>query len=318
MQPSDRHGITHIESPRARAKHLRPYDEIRYELPFGPSLPALVYADRLRNPDWSTPIHIHEYAELCYVAEGGGRFILDGVIHEARQGDVFVTKPHEVHSGVADGGGPFTLYSLGFLFEDIDGLEADFYVLGPNRIVRDGTGTVKEWWERLMAECETEAPYAKSMAKAYLSALIAQVLRLYAERGEASRPASPNVPPYIKNVLSAMHLASHPRPTIEELAKASGVSRSHLDREFKRILGIAPGEYVRQLECERAKQALRHSKRSVTEISDELGFESVQAFAMFFKRVSGLTPQAYRKSFEAGGPAGEDDEKRENRHQKKR
>jgi AraC family L-rhamnose operon regulatory protein RhaS len=294
LQP-DRPKIIHIPSPPTRAKLLLPPDEIRYELPFDPAFPNLVYVDRLHNEKWFTPMQVHDYFEICYIAEGDGWFILDGVKHGVQQGDLFVTKPHEVHCGGASGEGAYTLYSLGFNFEQWNELESDYYLLGPDRIVRDFTGNVTIWFDKLMNECDSEALHSAVMAKAYWTALLTDILRSYAGNGNKQGHSSQAIPPFIKSVLTAMHLSAHKTAHVPELAKSSGVSRSHLDREFKRLLGITPGDYARHLQLERAKQALKQTDQTVTEISASLGFDSVQSFCMFFKRHSGFSPQQYRK-----------------------
>jgi AraC family L-rhamnose operon regulatory protein RhaS len=286
--------IIHIPSPIERAKILISPDKQRYELPFHPGFPNLVYIDRLRNEKWFTPIQVHDYFELCYIAEGSGWFILDGVKHSARQGDLFVTKPHEVHCGGASGEGTYVLYSMGFHFEELNELEKDYFMLGPDRVVKASESAIQEWCERLIAECKNEPPYASVMAKAYWTALLTEILRCYADHSTAELNSGLKIHPFIRQVLAAIHLSAHKDINVSELAKAVGVSRSHLDREFKRLLGVTPGDYIRQLRLDLARQYLRQTDRSVTDISDILGFDSVQAFCMFFKRHSGITPQEYR------------------------
>jgi AraC family L-rhamnose operon regulatory protein RhaS len=305
----DRPKIIRIPSPSSRAKLLIPPDEIRYELPFAPSFPNLLYVDRLRNERWFTPMQVHDYFEICYIAEGSGWFILDGVKHNVQQGDLFVTKPHEVHCGGASGDRAYTLYSLGFSFEQRNELEADYYMLGPDRIVHDSPGNVPVWFEKIMKECENEVPYSAVMAKAYWSALLTEILRSYVGKGEQHKHSGHAIPPFITSVLAAMHLSSYKNTHVSQLARSSGVSRSHLDREFKRLLGITPGEYARHLQLERAKQSLRQTDQTITEISETLGFDSVQAFCMYFKRHSGFRPQQYRK-LSSNNSSGEDEEKR--------
>jgi AraC family L-rhamnose operon regulatory protein RhaS len=286
--------IIHIPSPRERGTYHNGSEKLRYELPFHPAFSNLVYIDRLHNEKWFTPMQVHDYFELCYVAEGSGWFILDGVKHSAQQGQLFVTKPHEVHCGGASGEGAYTLYSMGFEFKGWNELEKDFFVLGPSRVVEDSEMAIPDWCERLIRECETEAPYAATKAKAFLTALLTDILRCYASRASMEPSAGSTIPPFIKQALANIHMSSRQDIDVSELAHETGVSRSHLDREFKKLLGVSLGEYIRHLRLDTAMQELRQTDSSITEISDRLGFDSVQAFCMFFKRHSGTTPQAYR------------------------
>jgi AraC-like DNA-binding protein len=285
--------IIHIPSPMRRATYHRLPDKRRYELPFYPSFMNLVYIDRLRNPSWFTPMQNHDYFELCYIAEGSGWFILDGVKLEAAQGDLFVTKPHEVHSGGASGEGSYVLYSMGFTFKGWSELEKDFYMLDSDRLVQDSSRAIQSWFEKLILECEQDEVYAAIKAHGYMTALLVDILRCYANQVNSHSLRS-TVQPYIKNVLEQIHRTPIHSIEVAELAHKAGISRSHLDREFKKLLGVTLGEYIRHYKLEQAIHLLRQTDHTITEISDRCGFDSVQAFCMFFKRHTGKTPQAIR------------------------
>jgi AraC-like DNA-binding protein len=287
--------ISYFASPEIKGKYLLPPEECRYELPYQTEFPNLVYLDRLRNEKWFTPMHVHDYFEMCYVAKGNGWFILDGVKHSAAEGDLFVTKPHEVHCGGASGNGQFKMYSMGFHFEGYNELETDFFMLGPNRVVKDTSGNVPAICEQMMTEFEIKGPYSTITTRSYWTLLLSELLRSYINTSKENLSIEHTIQPFIKSALSFIHRYYNRNLSVPELAKASGVSRSHLDREFKQLLGITPGEYVRQLQLERAKQMLRLTQLSVTSIAEDLGFDSVQAFCMFFKRHCGLRPKEYKK-----------------------
>jgi AraC-like DNA-binding protein len=46
-----------------------------------------------------------------------------------------------------------------------------------------------------------------------------------------------------------------------------------------------------------AKRMLRYSDRPVKEIAYELGFEDVQAFSRFFKKLENMSPSDFKNSF---------------------
>ena len=101
------------------------------------------------------------------------------------------------------------------------------------------------------------------------------------------------------DVERALHLIREQlgqRITVTDLARLLSVSRSHLEQEFVRVLGRAPGEEIRRLRIERAKELLRTSAGSVTEIAGLLGFERSCNFSEFFRKYTGMTPSAYRQA----------------------
>ena len=82
-----------------------------------------------------------------------------------------------------------------------------------------------------------------------------------------------------------------------QLAQALGVSREYLSRTFKAVEGISLCAYIRDNRIKTAKKLLRHSERSILDISRYLGFSSQSHFTESFKAETGTTPQEYRRIF---------------------
>lgn len=79
------------------------------------------------------------------------------------------------------------------------------------------------------------------------------------------------------------------------LAEQAFLSRFHFGRVFRRVVGEAPGEIGRRLRLERAADALRMTRRDVTEIAFDAGYGSLEGFSRAFRRAYGLAPTHYRK-----------------------
>ena len=110
------------------------------------------------------------------------------------------------------------------------------------------------------------------------------------------------VPP-VRHLLRAKDLADgrYFEPLgVADLARAAGLSRAHFSREFRRVFGEAPHQYLLTRRLERAAALLRNTDRSVTEICFAVGLSSVGSFTSSFGRVYGTTPVAYRASFPPG------------------
>lgn len=85
--------------------------------------------------------------------------------------------------------------------------------------------------------------------------------------------------------------------TVADLAREAGLSRAHFSREFRRVFGESPHQYLLTRRLERAAALLRNTDRPVTEICFAVGLASVGSFATSFRRIYGVSPQAYRESF---------------------
>ena len=85
--------------------------------------------------------------------------------------------------------------------------------------------------------------------------------------------------------------------TVDDLARAAGLSRAHFSREFRRAFGEAPHSYLLARRLERAAALLRDTDRSVADICFSVGLQSVGSFTSSFTRAFGVAPTAYRERF---------------------
>jgi len=84
---------------------------------------------------------------------------------------------------------------------------------------------------------------------------------------------------------------------VEELAEASGLSRSHFSRAFLSATGEPPQEFIIGRRICRARDLLANGDRPIAEIAAVTGFSSQAHLSMAFKKRLGLTPARYRASF---------------------
>jgi AraC-like DNA-binding protein len=107
------------------------------------------------------------------------------------------------------------------------------------------------------------------------------------------------VPP-ARHLLRARDLADarYREPlTVDDLARAAGLSRAHFSREFRRAFGESPHAYLMTRRLERAAALLRSTDRSVAEVCLDVGLRGVGSFTSAFTRTYGRSPTAYRAAF---------------------
>ena len=83
------------------------------------------------------------------------------------------------------------------------------------------------------------------------------------------------------------------RTTLEELGRAVGASPFHLQRSFKRVVGLSPRDYQQALRLEDAKRALAGGRR-VTDAVFEAGYGSLSRFYEKAAAGLGMAAKAYR------------------------
>jgi AraC-like DNA-binding protein len=80
----------------------------------------------------------------------------------------------------------------------------------------------------------------------------------------------------------------------DAVAGLAGMSSSHFSRMFRKVMGMSYQEYLNDRRITKAKNLLRTSDQSVTEIAAYLGFADTTGFGRIFKKLTGHTPSAYR------------------------
>jgi AraC-like DNA-binding protein len=82
---------------------------------------------------------------------------------------------------------------------------------------------------------------------------------------------------------------------VPALAREAYASRAHFVRSFKKAFGETPHQYLLRRRIERAKELLRGTPLSVTEVSLAVGFRSLGSFSTAFREVVGKPPTAYAR-----------------------
>ena len=99
----------------------------------------------------------------------------------------------------------------------------------------------------------------------------------------------------LKRVIAYVH--GHIGQTIgaDELADVACLTKPYMIRLFKQELGISPLQYINQKKVERAQLLLYTSDMPVKEVAYALGFSDHSYFIRLFRKLTGLTPQEYRR-----------------------
>ena len=71
------------------------------------------------------------------------------------------------------------------------------------------------------------------------------------------------------------------------------MSKYHFLRVFKAVTGTTPLDYRNRIRIDFAKELLKNSNFSVSEISENLGYSSLAYFSAAFKKATGFSPTEY-------------------------
>jgi AraC-like DNA-binding protein len=100
----------------------------------------------------------------------------------------------------------------------------------------------------------------------------------------------------LRPAVKLMH-AEPGRPwRLEELARASAMSRTSFAERFRAVAGVPPLNYLNGWRMQLAQHALSDGDTRVGPLAVELGYTSESAFSNAFKREVGMSPLRYRAS----------------------
>ena len=83
---------------------------------------------------------------------------------------------------------------------------------------------------------------------------------------------------------------------LNAVSREADMSPSHFSRIFRKVMGLSYQEYLNSRRIAKAKNLLRSSPRSITEIAISVGFADSTGFGRIFKKLTGQTPSAYRSA----------------------
>lgn len=240
------------------------------------------YAARSRLPR-----HSHEHGYFCLVRRGHYREEYGGRERSCGPLTVAFHPPGEVHAEQFAGEETcsFNVEVTRTWLDRCQGL--------PSRLDWTATfqgGMVAGLAVRLYREflrCDDAAPLA----------IDGLTLEIMAEAWRATFPdRARTTPGWLTQVRDLLHDRFAEPPSLAELAERAAVHPVHVAAAFRRQYGCTIGEFVRRRRIEFACRQLTTSAATLAEVALAAGFADQSHFSRTFKRLTGLTPAAYRRS----------------------
>ncbi|MNZ88681.1 HTH-type transcriptional activator RhaS [compost metagenome] len=278
------------------------------------SLPDLLHFGSISEPLWiefdrrighysMTNTHYHKSYEIFYLYSGERNFFIGDSVHHIHPGDMVLIDSNVVHktSGLSKPDHERVVLHYGQAFftgmsqEDIDLLLAPFSDAHPLvRLNLQERMHVEALLSSLLTELHKRPPgyqlHIRNMAIE---------LMLFTSRHILERKALPDIEltPIRQKVTDIIrHINLHYREplNLDDIAKRFYISKGHLCRVFKEVTGFGFTQYINITRVKEAEHLLRETNWSVTQVSEHCGFENFSHFGRVFKKLSGLSPRAYR------------------------
>ena len=131
----------------------------------------------------------------------------------------------------------------------------------------------------------------------FASKLITDLLTTLLMQDDTQSQEEIYLPDYIRSI--AKDISHHYQDTLslEYFEKKYNRSRFTIEKEFKKYIGVTVTESIIQARISHAKELLKYSELSISEIAFETGMNHVSHFINLFKAREHFTPKAYRREW---------------------
>lgn len=236
------------------------------------------------------PLHLQEMVEIVFVIRGSCNIRCGDLYTQVQEGDAFVVFPNVLHEYTNS-----TDMEVYVLIVPTKAYLSEYYNifkehLPSNPVLRQG-----QWDRRIMTIVENAFHDRKQVSDSVMHGYLTVIFgKLLADLHLEPRYAVPERP--LQRVLT--YINSHYRESItrKEIAEAAGYNESYISRLFTHTMKVSLPEYIHNMRIEDACHMLTETDISVTQISAELGFNSIRNFNRVFLKALGMTPSQYRNN----------------------
>ena len=266
------------------------------------------YRDGIPAP----PLCVSEITEIALIVSGSGVHRVLNQTIPCKSGDICVVSAGVPHGYfTSDAQSPLVIKRI--LFDPKDWFPTEISSVGEPRycygVFSDSailayamlnTRTYREaeiLFADILAETVQQKNEWRSAVGAYLTQLLIKISR-YIGGAIKNIPAAPSkewniVLSTVRSIVSAF---DDPDLTLETIANSLYISKSHLSRLFKSLIGESFSEYLRRVRMDHACRLLRETKLNMEEIVCRCGLRDMQSFYHNFQASMHVTPHQYRLS----------------------
>lgn len=251
---------------------------------------------QILNAEQPLVSHYHKDCfEITYISKGVFTFSTETHDYRLTGGNLFITKPDEIHSTNLS---PLSVGEIYWILLDCTKTEGILFLEQsatrhllenlykiPGHIIKTDSAKTEPLLQKTM---KLALQNKNRYAAASCLSLFLQLLFEYNEVSAAG--LTPDIGQSVDYILE--HICEF--LSIDELAASCNLSVSQFKHKFKDQMGISPRNFINYQKIELAKLLLLE-EMDITKIAMELGFTTSSYFSTVFKRYTTFSPAEYRK-----------------------
>ncbi len=240
--------------------------------------------------DWHSITHTHTFCELFLITGGKGQFLVNGHAFHVRENDLIIINPLVEHTELSLASTPLEYIVLGI--EGMRFVGKSSAPDGDEIRIPCSTGRIRQYMALLLEEVQWKEPEHASICQNLLNIILICILSY--RQIWVSPAAAGYISPECAAVKNYIDTHFQEPLTLEQLAKAAHQNKYYVAHTFRESFGVSPIRYLAERRVEESKVLLRTTNYPIGEISVLSGFSSISVFSQTFKRMTQMSPRAYR------------------------
>lgn len=260
--------------------------------------PRLLYAGRLeKQSGWKEEPHSHDFLEIIFVTVGKVKIVVGENEYEAEKGDLIIYNAGLKHCEYSSVNDPAEIVFVAF-----DNIKITDLL--PNRLIPDNYENIfhsgemydifNYYFNNLIKELRERHNFYVEISQNISRTLLMLVFRLINYTRNSSMLLDSG------RIINAtlLYIEEHfkDKITLKDIANACFTNKYYLSHLFTRMYGISVGKCITVKRIEEAKKLLLTTDASIEKVAEESGFADAGYFCKIFKKQTGQTPSAFRKS----------------------
>lgn len=243
-----------------------------------------------------TAMHAHDnLLELQYISGGKALIRIDGHAYQVQRGDVVIYNAGVLHDECADSNFGMSFYNCAIKNFKLPVLPENHLLphdVKPILHTQNKANYVETIFRELFEQVSQKKIFSGAICHYLLNALLIILMEQIPHEKTARRDKFDESFRRCKEFIDE-HFTEN--ISVEQMSQIANMSVSGFSHHFKKILGLAPCQYIIRLKIGMGQKLLIGTDKSITEISMELGYDNVSHFNNQFKKFVGTSPRSYRK-----------------------
>lgn len=258
------------------------------------------------NPKPTRHYHYHDCYELYYLYSGERYYFIKDKSYHVTSGCLVLVNAYDIHATTNSAAFGYKRLLINFKkdflapFLSVLGDTDPILPYGTLNPVIPLTPSQQQFVQSLFQQMMTAYTQQNEGHELFLKTSLLQLLifihnhrSLQTEKAgaylNATHKTISNISGYINN-----HFAQH--ITLESISTQFYISPYYFSRTFRRITGFSFVEYLNGVRIKEAQKLLRTTNMPIGKIAEAVGYQSSTHFGRLFKKATGMSPLAYRKT----------------------